>query len=102
KEYWSATVGITAEYSALTGADSPNENFYLGGLRGIARRDSTDINTPLDPTTGSRLELAVTPYTSLGGASTQFISVVLNGSHYLPFDEAGRYVLAGRGRLGGI
>lgn len=102
KEYWSATVGITAEYSDLTGADSPNENFYLGGLRGIVRRDSTDINTPLDPTAGSRLELAVTPYTSLGGASTQFISVALNGSHYLPFDEAGRYVLAGRGRLGGI
>jgi translocation and assembly module TamA len=99
-EHWSATVGVIAEYSDLTGADSPNENFYLGGLRGLVRRDST--NNPLDPTTGNRLELAVSPLTSLAGASTQFVSVSLHGAHYHPFDKAGRYVLAGRGQLGAV
>ncbi|KJS01888.1 MAG: hypothetical protein VR65_07310 [Desulfobulbaceae bacterium BRH_c16a] len=99
-EYWSATVGLMAEYSDLTGADSPNENFYLGGLRSLIRRDST--NNPLDPTSGNRLELAVSPLASLAGADTKFISVLFHGSHYLPFDQAGRYVLAGRARLGAV
>ncbi len=99
-EFWSATVGLTAEYSALTGADSPDENFYLGGMRGTIRRDST--SDPLDPTSGSRLELTVSPLTSLGGASGSFLSAALSGSGYVPFDQAGRYVLAGRARLAGI
>lgn len=99
-KYWKATAGVTAEHSALSGADSPNESFYLGGIRGILRRDSTD--NPLDATKGSRLELAVLPYTSLGGATTQFISTSLSGSHYLPLDRASRYLLAGRGQIGTI
>lgn len=99
-DYWSVTLGPTAEYSDLTGADSPNEQFYLGGLRGILRRDSTD--NPLDPTEGNRLEFNVSPYTSLSGPSAQFTSVSLNGSQYFAFDEEGDYVLAGRGRAGMI
>ncbi len=99
-DYWSVTAGIIVEYSDLTGADSPNETFYLGGLRGLVRRDSSD--SPLDPITGSRLELAVTPLTSLAGADTRFIVVSLHGSDYYAFDEAGRYVLAGRGQIGTV
>jgi len=99
-EYWAATAGLTAEYSSLTGADSPNEDFYLGGMRGSVRRDST--SNPLDPTSGSRLEMMVSPLTSLGGTSTRFISAGVNGSYYLPFDQAGRYVMAGRARLAGV
>lgn len=97
---WSATYGVTAEYSDLTGADSPNEEFYLGGLRGILRHDNTD--NPLDPTKGDRLELSVSPYISLAGANTQFTSVSLDGSQYYAFDEKGHYILAGRGRIGSI
>ncbi len=98
--YWSVTLGPTAEYSDLTGADSPNEQFYLGGLRGVLRRDSTD--NPLDPTEGNRLEFNLSPYTSLSGPSAQFTSVSFNGSQYFAFDEDGDYVLAGRGRAGMI
>lgn len=98
--FWSATGGITAEYAALTGTETTSDNYQLGGLRGILRRDST--TDQLDPTTGSRLELAVSPYTSLGGAGAQFISTVLTGSQYVPFDEDGRYVFAWRGRIGSI
>tara|TARA_R110001583_G_scaffold100293_3_gene246178 strand:- start:74854 stop:76893 length:2040 start_codon:yes stop_codon:yes gene_type:complete len=97
-EYWSATLGPTAEYSDLTGADSPNEQFYLAGLRGILRRDSTD--NPLDPIEGNRLEFNVSPYTSISGPSAQFASVSLNGSQYYAFDDDGDYVIAGRGRAG--
>ncbi|OSQ38101.1 hypothetical protein TMES_13825 [Thalassospira mesophila] len=97
---WSATYGLTAEYSDLTGADSPNEEFYLGGLRGVLRHDNT--NNPLDPTTGNRLELSVSPYISLAGAETQFAVISLNGSQYYAFDDRGYYVLAGRGRVGSI
>ncbi|MBB5348663.1 outer membrane protein assembly factor [Desulfoprunum benzoelyticum] len=99
-QYWTATAGLTAEYSSLTGADSPNEDFYLGGMRASIRRDST--SNPLDPTSGSRLEMTVSPLTSLGGASTRFISAGVNGSSYLPFDRAGHYVVAGRARLAGV
>lgn len=99
-EYWSVTLGPTAEYSDLTGADSPNERFYLGGFRGVLRRDSTD--NPLDPSEGNRLEFNVSPYTSLSGPSAQFTSVSLNGSQYYALDQDGDYVIAGRGRAGMI
>ncbi|AUG53143.1 autotransporter assembly complex protein TamA [Thalassospira marina] len=99
-ENWSATYGVTLEYSDLTGADSPNEEFYLGGLRGVLRHDNTD--NPLDPTTGNRMELTISPYMSLAGAQTQFTSVSLDGSQYYAFDDKGYYVLAGRGRIGSI
>lgn len=99
-EYWAATLGMAAEYSDLTGPDSPNEYFFLGGLRGKLRRDST--SNPLDPTDGSRLELAVSPLASLAGANTGFTTLLFTGSSYLPLDEARRYVLAGRARAGTV
>lgn len=99
-ENWSATYGVTVEYSDLTGADSPNEEFYLGGLRGVLRHDNT--NNQLDPTAGNRMELTVSPYVSLAGANTQFTALSLSGSQYYAFDERGHYVLAGRGRIGSI
>lgn len=99
-EYWAATLGVTAEYSDLTGPDSPNEYFFLGGLRGKLRRDST--SNPLDPTDGSRLELAVSPLSSLAGANAGFTTLLLTGSSYLPLDKARRYVLAGRARAGTV
>ncbi len=99
-EYWAATLGVTAEYSDLTGPDSPEEYFFLGGLRGRLRRDTTE--NPLDPTDGSRLELTLSPLTSFAGANTQFITLLLNGSGYLPLDKAHRYILAGRARVGTV
>lgn len=100
REYWAATLGLTAEYSDLSGPDSPNEYFFLGGLRGQIRRDST--GNPLDPVAGSRVELTVTPLASLAGASTGFTSLLLSGSSYFPLDDARRHVLAGRARVGSI
>ncbi|HCW69444.1 MAG TPA: outer membrane protein assembly factor, partial [Thalassospira lucentensis] len=99
-ENWSGTFGFTAEYSDLTGADSPNEQFYLGGLRGILKHDNTD--NPLDPTTGNRLELNVSPYVGLTDTDTSFTSVSLGGSQYLSIDDDGDYVMAARARTGTI
>ncbi|MCC4240980.1 autotransporter assembly complex protein TamA [Thalassospira povalilytica] len=99
-ENWSTTLGVTAEYSDLTGSDSPNEEFYLAGLRGILRHDNTD--NPLDPTRGTRFEINVSPYMGLTDHDTNFTSVSLSGSQYLSIDDDGDYVLAARARTGTI
>jgi translocation and assembly module TamA len=91
---------VTAEYSDLTGSDSPNEEFYLAGLRGILRHDNTD--NPLDPTRGTRFEINVSPYMGLTDHDTNFTSVSLSGSQYLSIDDDGDYVLAARARTGTI
>ena len=99
-ENWSTTFGVTAEYSDLTGSDSPNEEFYLAGLRGILRHDNTD--NPLDPTKGTRFEINVSPYMGLTDTDTNFTSVSLAGSQYLAIDKDGDYVMAARARTGTI
>lgn len=99
-ENWTATFGVTAEYSDLTGSDSPNEEFYLAGLRGVLRHDNTD--NPLDPTVGNRFEINVSPYMGLSDQDTNFTSVSLAGSQYLAFDDDGDYVFAARARTGTI
>lgn len=99
-ENWSTTFGVTAEYSDLTGSDSPNEEFYLAGLRGILRHDNTD--NPLDPTKGTRFEINVSPYMDMTDQDTGFTSVSLAGSQYLSIDDEGDYVFAARARTGTI
>ncbi|WP_231959815.1 autotransporter assembly complex protein TamA [Thalassospira indica] len=99
-ENWTTTFGVTAEYSDLTGSDSPNEEFYLAGLRGILRHDNTD--NPLDPTRGNRFEINVSPYMGLTDKDTGFTTVSVVGSQYLSIDEDGDYVLAARARTGTI
>ncbi|WP_235284927.1 autotransporter assembly complex family protein [Thalassospira sp. HJ] len=99
-ENWTGTFGVTAEYSDLTGSDSPNEEFYLAGLRGILRHDNTD--NPLDPTRGNRFEVNVSPYIGLTDKDTNFTTVSLAGSQYLSVDDDGDYVFAARARTGTI
>ncbi|NIY74092.1 outer membrane protein assembly factor [Thalassospira sp. HF15] len=99
-ENWTTTFGVTAEYSDLTGSDSPNEQFYLAGLRGILRHDNTD--NPLDPTKGNRFEINVSPYLGLSDKDTNFTTVSLAGSQYLSVDDEGDYVFAARARTGTI
>lgn len=97
---WSVTAGGVLEYSDLAGSDAPNEQFYLGGLRTLLRRDSTD--SPLDPSKGSRAEIQLAPYTSLLGEDAQFVQMSVGGSRYLSLDEDNRWIIAGRGRVGMI
>lgn len=100
-ENWSATLGALAEYSDLTGSDeSPDDQFYLGGVRGILRYDNTE--NPLDPTDGTRFEINVTPYMGLTDKDTNFTTVSIAGSQYLSLDDDGDYVMAARARTGTI
>lgn len=100
-ENWSATLGALAEYSDLTGSDeSPDDQFYLGGVRGILRYDNTA--NPLDPTDGTRFEINVTPYFGLTETDTNFTTVSIAGSQYLSIDDDGDYVMAARARTGTI
>lgn len=100
-ENWSATLGALAEYSDLTGSDeSPDDQFYLGGVRGILRYDNTE--NPLDPIGGTRFEINVTPYMGLTETDTNFTTVSIAGSQYLSIDDDGDYVMAARARTGTI
>lgn len=100
-ENWSATLGALAEYSDLTGSDeSPDDQFYLGGVRGILRYDNTE--NPLDPIGGTRFEINVTPYFGLTETDTNFTTVSIAGSQYLSIDDDGDYVMAARARTGTI
>ena len=59
-------------------------------------------NSLLDPTSGIRAALAVTPTLPLGGSSGLFVSTEVTASTYLDLEGGGRGVLALRGALGRV
>lgn len=97
---WAVTVGPTFEYSDVTDSDGVENTFVLLGLRNSLRLDSTD--SLLDPTEGERVELSLSPYTSVEGDGLMFAAATVAGSHYLALDDERRYVLAGRAKIGAI
>ncbi len=82
--------------------DEPDGQFETAQLIGVpltARYDAS--NSVFDPTRGWRVGTALTPYTGTYNDNTLlFTSADLNGSVYYPIDDAQRYVLALRGRVG--
>src|SRR3546814_6340862 len=65
-----------------------------------ASRDTTD--DPLDPHEGSRLLFSLTPATGFGSENLLFLTGTAGGSAYHAIDEAERFVLAGRAKVGSI
>jgi translocation and assembly module TamA len=90
-------LSLAVEKDEETGTD---DTFTLIGTPIYLRYDNTD--NPLDPTTGAKALAAATPYYALFTQSDQFLRSETTGSTYLKFDQAARYVLAVRGRLGSI
>ena len=74
----------------------------IQGLRvfGAFLLDRTD--TPLDATSGFRLDARVTPTAISGDASGAYVKTVVQGSVYRAVDRDARTVLAVRGRIGAI
>ena len=94
-----AGYGLTAE--RLVFSDSAlNETFTLVGTPTFLRRDTTD--DLLNPTTGTRTSLTLTPWTSVGGPDVTFVSARAMASTYHVLDDNKRFVLAGFGAISTI
>lgn len=102
-ENWRISAGGSLGYEVVDDAADNGEgtrNFTLFGLPLTANRDTTD--DPLNPASGTRLQLSLTPYTGVGSKSLLFLTAVAGGSAYYAVDEDERFILAGRARVGSI
>ncbi len=78
-----------------------SQTYSLAGVPLYLRRDTTD--DLLNPTSGTRSALTVTPYTSISGRSLTFASSRLSGSAYHKLDGGSdRFTIAGFGAIGSI
>jgi len=75
-------------------------NLALLTLRGSAYMDRSD--DPLDPRSGFRLTANVQPTAVTGDDSLLFLRADAQGTGYLPLQDGGRTLLAGRVRVGTI
>ena len=72
--------------------------FYVAALPAQVGFDASD--DLLDPTTGFRINLRLSPETALGDGSRLYVRGLIEGSYYQPF--GGNIVLAARARVGSI
>jgi translocation and assembly module TamA len=101
-ENWRVSAGVSFGYEIIDerAGNDDERRFQLFGLPLTASRDTT--NDPLDPTSGTRLQLSFTPYTGVGDEDLLFLSTIAGGSAYYAIDDDDRFVLAGRARVGSI
>ena len=96
---YSGSIGLSLEQSRIEDADGKN-TFTLIGLPTSFERNTT--NDLLNPTKGGKLTVSATPYTGAIGSDSNFLVLRLDDTMHLPFDAAGKYVLAGRIAIGSI
>lgn len=96
---WRSALGVVGEYDWVKDNDDARE-FQLGGLQVRASRRTTD--DALNPTRGTTLELAATPYAGTGDETLYFARLIAGGSAYHAIDAGKRFVVAGRLRAGSI
>ncbi len=101
-ENWRVSAGFSFGYEIIDekAGNDDERKFQLFGLPLTATRDTT--NDPLDPTSGTRLQLSLTPYTGVGDEDLFFLTTIAGGSAYYAIDDDDRFVLAGRARVGSI
>jgi translocation and assembly module TamA len=100
---WRVGAGGLLEISEIDEGDARGATRYLlAGLPTYAEYDGSD--DLLNPTEGARLRLEATPFigTSDDGETPLFTRLQAFGSAYLRLDDAGLYVLAGRGRVASV
>ena len=76
------------------------KTYHLVSVPSMAAWDYSDDR--LNPTRGFRLTLRLTPYADLRGSDVPFLKSEIVGTHYLPFDDDARWILATRLRVGAI
>jgi translocation and assembly module TamA len=96
---WQVRVGLTAEASQVARPSLPIWQDYrlLGVPMSVLMNKA---NSDVDPTTGYRLQLDVTPYADFGPNNDFFSIVRLTGRSYFDLAEPGRSVLALRASFG--
>ncbi len=95
--HWIVSLGLSGEQESIL-QEGETRHYNLAGIPASLRYDST--TNLLDPTSGIRATLSVTPTVSLEAKTTTFFITQLAGSTYLDLLENGRSVLALRGLLG--
>lgn len=96
-EHWTIGYGLSGEQEEIS-QEGVDRNYQLVGLPLSAKFD--DTNSLLDPTTGFRAALLLTPTQSFGGSSATFAIGELSGSAYFDLRGDGRTVVATRGLVG--
>lgn len=96
---WRASVGATFDQASITDTDGQHDSSLIGAPLGLRYDGTSDL---LDPRSGFKLSASVTPYTGFHEGPVTFVSSRLDGSAYLPLDEAKDYVFAVRGGVGSI
>jgi translocation and assembly module TamA len=91
--------GVTDETSPVTLLPL-GQNLVTAALLGAFNLDRS--NDPLDPKQGWRMEARVEPTVITGDSTLEYVRVQAQATAYLPFDSAGRTVLAGRVKAGSI
>ncbi|MDX1710467.1 MAG: autotransporter assembly complex family protein [Rhodovibrionaceae bacterium] len=96
---WSVKYGLSAEYDDIDDQKG-NSRFIIGGIPLSATRDTRD--NILNPTSGTRVTLAMTPFVTTGDSEEIFLRAETEVAGYLSLDDDGWIVLAGRTRVGSI
>lgn len=100
-DLYAGSAGTSLERLIINeGDEEDDETFDLLGLPLTLTRDSSD--DLLNPTEGSRLSLAGTPYVGIGDAGTAFVSLRASATAYQQLDPEQRFVLAVRAIAGTI
>ncbi len=97
--YWTASLGLSGEQESIV-QEGITRHYNLVGIPASLRYDST--TSLLDPTSGIRAGLSITPTESLGTPSTTFFIAQLAGSTYLDLSGDGHSVVALRGLVGKV
>jgi translocation and assembly module TamA len=95
--HWTVSLGLSGEQESIIQEDE-TRHYNLIGIPASIRYDNT--TSLLDPVSGIRAALSVTPTQSLGSSSATFFIMQLAGSTYLDMLNDGRSVVALRGLLG--
>jgi translocation and assembly module TamA len=92
--------GVTGERGRVRTEDTTYQTSFIGMPLGAAWNGTDNL---LNPTSGQRASLQVTPWFPVGGdTKSPFTSILLNGSTYYDLGNDGRYVAAARIGLGSI
>jgi translocation and assembly module TamA len=97
--HWTATVGVTGEQEEIT-QEGVSQRYDLIGVPVSVKYD--DTTSLLDPTSGVRAALLLTPTASLNGQTGYFTIGQLSGSTYIDVLGNGRSVVALRGLVGEV
>jgi translocation and assembly module TamA len=89
--------GIALEHATVSDYDL-RQRYTLAGFPLYAKRDAS--NDLLNPTTGDREGMTLTPYVDPTRPALHFLTGRVTGSYYLPLGDGDRYVLAAFGAIG--